>query len=93
MEKIQVELNILGHRITARSMGDKELVTEAAELARIKLADAEKRVKTGSAHEVTALALLDLAEDYLRAKKKMVEFRKHAIEKSDRLIELMEKME
>ena len=85
-----VTIELLGQKMTLKT-GDKgELVHEAVEVARTKLRDAQLRLKTGAAHQVALIALLDMAEDYIRAKKRVLEQKKLISDRTDRLIDLVD---
>src|SRR3954468_12308763 len=87
-----LEVSIQGQRIPLRARHDDPLkVQEVIDLVSDRLRDAEKRSKPSTApHQVALLALLDLAEEYLRMKEKTELFKKKMSEKSDRLISLLE---
>ncbi|HUP57354.1 MAG TPA: cell division protein ZapA [Bdellovibrionota bacterium] len=87
-----LEISIQGQRIPLRARhDDPEKVQEVVELVSERLRDAEKRSKSSTApHQVALLALLDLAEEFLRVKEKTEAFKKQMSEKSERLISLLE---
>jgi cell division protein ZapA (FtsZ GTPase activity inhibitor) len=87
-----LEISIQGQRIPLRARhDDPEKVQEVVELVSERLRDAEKRSKASTApHQVALLALLDLAEEFLRVKEKTEAFKKKMSEKSERLISLLE---
>jgi hypothetical protein len=70
------ELRLLGQRISLkRTGGDPELNSEAISLVASRLAEAEKRVKIPkNPQHVALLALLDLAEEYLLAKRRVAAY-------------------
>ncbi|MGZ3709962.1 MAG: cell division protein ZapA, partial [Bdellovibrionota bacterium] len=67
-----------------------DLVRDVVELVQAKLKDAEKRVKGSAPHQIVLLALLDLAEEYVTARKRTGEFKKKVDEKSQLLLGLIE---
>jgi hypothetical protein len=83
-------VEILGNRYSLRSDTDPEIVRRALELAEIKIKDAERRVRSGSPNQVALLALLDLAEDYVRAKDRATEHRDDLIRRSEKLLSIVE---
>lgn len=88
----QIELKVLGQKVTLRtSEGDPKKVREVVDLVSSKLKAAEKRApRTIAPHQLTLLALLDLAEDYLSAKDKTQSFKKKVDERSTELLNLIE---
>jgi cell division protein ZapA (FtsZ GTPase activity inhibitor) len=87
-----VELKILGQKIVLKS-GEQyqpEFVSEVIELVSKKLQEAEQRTKgLAAAHYVAVLALMDLAEDYLKAKKLVSEHQQAILAKSEELSQLL----
>jgi hypothetical protein len=93
MAKAQtIELRLLGQKIALRTSDtDPRRVQEVVDLVSTKLKLAEKRAPKGIApHQLTLLALLDLAEDHLRARERTVEFKKKVDERSSSLLDLIE---
>ncbi len=89
------EVQVAGLRVPLRSMGpDTALAREVARLVSERIAEAEKRIKTGAAaHQVALLALMDLGEEYLLARKRTEEFRKSVEEQTRALVERIEQLE
>ncbi|MBN21384.1 MAG: hypothetical protein CL678_08870 [Bdellovibrionaceae bacterium] len=85
------EVTLLGLKIGVKSDSDPEIVRDAVRLAELKILDAEKRVKGKTPHHIAVLALLDLAEEYIRAKKKVSEHRDQLNEKTAELLTWVEK--
>jgi cell division protein ZapA (FtsZ GTPase activity inhibitor) len=74
---ITAEIRLLGQRIPLKTTdNDPEFTAEVIELVSNRLEAVEKRL-TGqkSRHQVTLLALLDLAEEYVRAKKRTAQYK------------------
>ncbi|MCC7442304.1 MAG: cell division protein ZapA [Bdellovibrionales bacterium] len=69
-------LEVLGQKLHVRSDSDPEIVGEAVRIAMLKIKDAEKRVPRAAPYQVALVALLDLAEDYARAKRRATEHRR-----------------
>lgn len=88
-----VEIELLGQKIVLKSSGeDPELIREVVALASERLKIARQRSGKGAVapHHVALLALLDMAEEYVRARKRSGEYRKAVLEKSERLKSLIE---
>jgi len=81
----QIELNFLGQKICVKSSADKDLVNEVADLVTQKLTEATKRGQGLAAHQVALLALLDITEEYVMAKRRVMEHRIKIDEKSKEL--------
>ena len=81
------EVQLLGHKIVLRtSDNDPEFAAEVIELVSARLEAVEKRLKGHKIpHQVTLLALLDLAEEYVRAKKGTADFKAEVETRSDEL--------
>src|SRR5690242_10243759 len=85
------EVKLLGQKIVLKSSeADPETVQQVIQLVNNKLGEAENRSKGVVPHQVALLALLDLAEEYVRAKKKTMELKTQLEEKSTRLLNLIE---
>jgi hypothetical protein len=90
------EIRLLGQKISLKinsksNEPDPHLVQDILELVSKKLQDAETKSKSGQApHQIALLALLDLAEEYVRAKRRTLEYQSAVIEKSERLRGLLE---
>ena len=89
------EVQLAGLRVPLRSMGpDTEFAREVARLVSERIAEAEKRIKSGAAaHQVALLALMDLGEEYLLARRRTEEFRKAVEEQTSALVERIEQLE
>ena len=62
-------MKLAGQKIVLKaSHGDPDLIREIVDLVSVKLKNAEKRGKGTAAHQVALVALMDLAEEYIRAK-------------------------
>lgn len=90
MAKQIVTLTFMGERISLKSDNDTDLIQDIVDLATIKLSDAEKRASGSPSHQVALLAVLDIAEEYIRAKRRAADHRKVLAEKSERLIQLVQ---
>lgn len=71
MKAQTVELKIQGQKIALKTAGETGEVQQVVDLVTRRISQAEKRLKPGAApHHVALIALLDIAEDYLSAKRK-----------------------
>ncbi len=91
-QTLQIEL--MGQKVSVRATeADPIFVQEVVDLVTSKIQSAEKRMKGAQRHDqhqVILLALLDLAEEYLKAKQKTFEFHSQMEEKSRKLMDLLE---
>lgn len=90
MDKNTVSLEFLGQRISVKSDANPEMVEDVVSIAKLKLTDAEKRARGAAAHQIALLALLDITEEYVKAKKRAVDYRKEVSEKTSQLFGLIE---
>lgn len=91
MAQQTAELVILGQRVTVRSSDiDPEIFEEALRLASAKIGEAEKRGQVAVPYQVVVVALLDLAEEYVKSKRRVLELKEKWNEKSSRLLNLIE---
>lgn len=74
MKNNVIEIPLMGQKIILKTQADPKLVEEVTALVRERLSAAEKRVKNANApHLAALLALFDVAEDYIEAKRKVSE--------------------
>lgn len=67
-----IEIPLMGQKIVLKTQADPKLVAEVTALVIERLAASEKRVKNANApHLAALLALFDIAEDYVEAKRKV----------------------
>ena len=80
------DIRLLGQKITIKTdVEDPDLVDEVVALVNRKLRYVESRAKIQSPQQVAILALLELAEDYLQAKRKTIDFKHQVGAKTQRL--------
>lgn len=85
------EVKLLGQKIVLRtSETDPEVIQEVLQLVSKKISEAEGRGRGAAPHQVALLALLDLAEEYVKAKKRTTEFKNLLEDKSNQLLSLVE---
>jgi hypothetical protein len=94
MQKLRpVEIKLQGQKIVLKSAEeDQNLIDEVVALVAAKLGEAEKRAvgKGIATHQIALLAMMDLAGDYIRAKRRTVEFQKQIEERSERVLDLID---
>ncbi len=85
------EVKLLGQRIVLKtSEKDPETIRQILQLVVLRIEEAEKRSKGAAPHQIALLALLDLAEEYIKAKKRTVDFKQQLDDKSSKLLSLIE---
>jgi cell division protein ZapA (FtsZ GTPase activity inhibitor) len=90
---LTAEIRLLGERITLRTTdNDPEFTAEVIELVSNRLEAVEKRLAgQKSRYQVTLLALLDLAEEYVRAKKRTAQYKAEIEDRAAEIQKLIEK--
>ena len=86
MSASSLEIQLLGKRISLKTGADPELAREVIELASERIQAAEKRSKDQTPQNVLLLALLDLAEAHVRAKRRVAAHQQQIDEKSQQLL-------
>ena len=71
----QIDFNFLGQKVVLKTEGDPALVKDVVALAKLMLKDAERRSKNVAPHQVALLALMDLAEEYVKARARLAEYK------------------
>jgi len=92
MKSQSIEIKVAGQRIALKSSNDdSEHVQNVQKLVALKIKDAESRCSSSTApHQVILLALFDLAEEYLKAKKRTGDYKRKLDEKASALVSLIE---
>lgn len=87
-----VEIDLLGQRFILKSTDtDSLLVKEVLDLITSRVDETQRRLpKSAPAHQIALLALLDLAEEYTKAKRRTAEYRRQIEERSTRLLDLVQ---
>ena len=86
-----LEIKLLGQKIVLKTTeSNPELAKEIVNLVSSKIKEAESRVKSPAPHQVVLIALLDLAEEYVKAKRKTLDFKREMNEKSSHLLSLLD---
>lgn len=71
-KKHVIEITLMGQKVVLKTQADPKLVEEVTALVLDRLAASERRVKNANApHLAALLALFDVAEDYVEAKRKI----------------------
>ena len=87
----RVEVNLLGQKLVLKTAEQNSAEFQAIiDLAKRKLEEAQSRAKNAPLHQVAFLALLDLAEEYIRAKNSTENFQAGINEKASELFRLIE---
>lgn len=85
------EVKLLGQKIILKSTeADPEVIRDVVQLVTMKLDAAENRSKGAVPHQIALLALLDLAEEYVKAKRKTQDLKGQLDGKSGKLLDLIE---
>jgi len=81
-----IEIPLMGQKIVLKTQADPKLVEEVTALVLERLAASEKRVKNASApHLAALLALFDVTEDYVEAKRKIIDHQLELVAKVNQL--------
>ena len=90
-QQTMMEVKLLGQKIVLKSSeSDPEIIRQVIQLVTARLSDAENRSRGAPPHQVALLALLDLAEEYMKAKRRTLDFKLQADENSSKLLSLVE---
>ncbi len=85
-EKHVIEISLMGQKVVLKTHADPVLVEEVTALVLERVAAAEKRVKSSNApHLAALLALFDVAEDYVEAKRRVSEHQSEIANKVQQL--------
>lgn len=77
-----IEIPLMGQKIVLKTQADPRLVEEVTSLVLERLSASEKRVKNANApHLAALLALFDVTEDYVEAKRKIQEHQEELVAK------------
>jgi hypothetical protein len=87
-KSVAVEIEFMGQKIPFRTEGDPALVREIVELAKERIDLAQKRAPNQAPHKIAMLALLDIAEEYIKAKGRVSSYQKDIQAKSFELFSL-----
>lgn len=89
--KTTSEIRLCGQKIVVKnSESDPELNQEIISIVAARIEAAEARFKsTKTPHQVVLLALLDLAEEYARAKRRVRDFQSDIETRSERILDLI----
>ena len=85
-----ITVEILGQEFQFRVASQREDAQDVVNYLKAKVEEAQARVKNISDHKIIMLAALDIASDYYQVKKEFEDYRGVMIEKSKRLIEVID---
>ena len=85
-----VEVELRGQKISLKTSGDPEMTREVLDLVAKKIKKIEEKNLILPAHQVALLALLDLGEDYVLAKKRFATHRAKVESSSQELFKILE---
>ncbi|MBL7714747.1 MAG: cell division protein ZapA [Bdellovibrionales bacterium] len=83
---VSMELKILGQPIQLKTSGSAPFAREVLEVVSQRIQKAESRTKSKLAEHVVLLALLDLAEEHVRAKHQITDYQKKMESKAQELL-------
>jgi len=86
MKPATMELKILGQPIQLKTNGSEPFASEVLDVVAKKIQTAESRTKSKLAQHVVLLALLDLAEEHVRAKHQVTDYQKKMEAKTQELL-------
>jgi hypothetical protein len=90
MKSQTVEMDFLGQKIILKSEGDADTIHESLDLAALRIKDVERRLPGAPAHQVALLALLDVCEEYVKAKRRATEHKRKLEKRAADLLSLMD---
>jgi len=86
-----LEIYLLGQKVTLRAYdADPEKAKEVVHFVTEKLKEVEQKTQNLLSYQLVLLALLDLAEEYLNAKQRAVNWQKMLLQSSQQLLEWIE---
>jgi cell division protein ZapA (FtsZ GTPase activity inhibitor) len=87
-----IEVEFFGQKISLKSEGEFEVVQEAVELAKVRVTEASRRGKSAAPHQIALLALLDLCEEYVRARRRTIDYRRELSARAEALQSTLEQV-
>lgn len=85
------EIRLLGQKIVLKtSESDPEILQSVIQLVNSHLQEAESRSHSAPPHQVALLALMELAEEYVKAKKRTLDIKQQLDDKNSKLLSLVE---
>ncbi len=84
-----VELTFLGQKISLISKGEPAQIAEAIDLATQKLMYIQERSPGAPVHKIAIVALLDLAEQFIKARKEVAEYQVALQAKTEELLKVL----
>jgi cell division protein ZapA (FtsZ GTPase activity inhibitor) len=89
MKNQSVEINLLGQKTVLKTSGDPEEIREVVDLVSAKIKRAEERSKGQVPHHIALLALLELGEEYIQARKRFGNQKKKMEETTREIVKFM----
>ncbi len=77
------DLKLKGERIPIKASADAHIASEVVELVQQRLTAVSEKHPTRAAHHIAILALLDLAQDHVLARKDFESFRERVLKRID----------
>lgn len=84
------EVEFLGQKITVKTEGDASTVREVIDLASMKIHDAKTRTPGAAPYQVALLALLDMTEEYVKARRRATDLRTEMTAKTEAILKAVE---
>lgn len=84
-----VSVTLKGERIPVKASADSHIADEVVQLAQARLDQVIERNPNRAAHHIALLALLDLAQDHVLARKDFESFRERVLKRIDLLEEAL----
>jgi len=85
MEAIKADL--LGKKLTLKFDSDQDVAQETVDLVVSKVRDIQKRDPSQFAQDILLVAILELAEEYTKSKRRVMDYKSSIQEKTDLFIE------
>ena len=96
-QQTQIEIDLLGEKLLLRASEDPEIVQEVAELVKLRLQESRRRLsqkaQAPSRQNILLLALLDLAEEYVKSKRRSLVHRSRIGSKLVEIRSMLERVE
>ncbi len=89
--KRSVTVEVAGQKFTLKTEASEAYVQSLAAFVSEKIVEVKSSTRTFSTHALAILAALNIADDLFQAQKASRELRRRVREKSQRLLELLEK--
>jgi hypothetical protein len=84
-----VEFTFQGQKISLLSKGDPNQIAEAVDIATQKLMEVQEKASGAPLHKVAIVALLDLAEQFVQARRQVAEYQTSIQDKTEELLKVL----